>query len=337
VKPSGVAAYLWMLLGCLAFTGMNTLVHALRDTCDWQVIALCRTGLAFVFAVLLAAAGGARLVFVRPRSLWIRSLAGSVSLVCCFFALTREGPVSNVLAITNIFPLWIALLSWPMLGLKPGWSVLLSVVTAVSGVLLIRAPQIAAGHSLLDLSDDTALAALFAFVASFATAVAMLGLNRLYWLDTRAVVAHFSGISMLVCFGALLGFDHPTPVASLGTEFALVMLLGVGVTATAGQLCLTKAFTIGQPAKVAVVGLTQIVFTLLVDVWVFGVEFTPLNLLGIVLVLAPTAWVLLQSRRGRRQDEDFRNSSAEKLVSGWDRHRAGREKIQAAEAPLPPR
>jgi drug/metabolite transporter (DMT)-like permease len=313
VKSSGVAAYLWMLSGCVAFTAMNTLVHGLRETCDWQIIALFRTGLAFVFALALALAGGARLVFLRPRSLWIRSLAGSVSLVCCFFALTREGPVSNVLAITNIFPLWIALLSWPMLGLKPSRSVLLSVVAAVSGVFLIRAPRMAAGQSLLDLSDDAAVAALFAFIASFATAVAMLGLNRLYWIDTRAVVAHFSGVSMLVCIAALIGFDHPTPVASLGTVFALAMLLGVGVTATAGQLCLTKAFTIGQPAKVAVVGLTQIVFTLIVDVCVFGVEFTPLNLLGIVLVLAPTAWVLLQTRRGSKPppNHDFKSSSAE--------------------------
>jgi drug/metabolite transporter (DMT)-like permease len=301
VKPNGVAPYLWMLLGCVAFTIMNTLVHALRDTCDWQVIALFRTGLAFLFAVSLAIAGGARLVWLRPRSLWIRSLAGSVSLVCCFFALTREGPVSNVLAITNIFPLWVALLAWPMLGLRPGWSVLLSVLTAVCGVFLIRAPQLEAGHSLLDLGDDTALAALFALIASFATAVAMLGLNRLAWIDTRAVVAHFSGVSMLVCCGALVSFEHPMPVESLGTPFALGLLLGVGVSATAGQLCLTKAFTIGQPAKVAVVGLTQIVFTLIVDVCVFGMGFTPLNLLGIVLVLVPTAWVLLQTRRTSRR------------------------------------
>ena len=167
-------------------------------------------------------------------------------------------------------------------------------------VVLIRAPQLAAGPSLLDLSADTAQAALFALIASFFTAVAMLGLNRLAWIDTRAVVAHFSGVSMLVCCAALLGFDHPMPVASLATPWALAMLLGVGITATAGQLCLTKAFTIGQPAKVAVVGLTQIVFTLLVDVVVFGVDFTLLNGLGIVLVLAPTAWVLSQTRQGQR-------------------------------------
>src|SRR5262249_39284670 len=171
VKRSAIRPYLYMLSGCAAFTVMNTLVHALRETCDWQVIALFRTGLAFLFALILARASGARLAILRPGSLWIRSLAGSVSLVCCFFAITREVPVSNVLALTTIFPIWVALLSWRMLGVKPGWPVLLSVVTAVAGVLLIRPPQLEA--------SDATVATGFAFVASMATAVAMLGLNRL--------------------------------------------------------------------------------------------------------------------------------------------------------------
>ena len=297
VKQSGIAAYLWMLAGCVSFTGMNTLVHGLRHTCDWEVIALFRTGLAFLFALLLVRAARARLAILRPRSLWIRSLAGSVSLVCCFFAITRAGPVANVLAITNIFPLWVALLGWPMYGLRPTRSVLLLVVTAISGVLLIRLPQLQAGHGFLDPSDDTALAAVFALVASVATAVAMLGLNRLAWIDTRAVVVHFSGVSMLFCCGALALLERHLPLENLLEPLAIAMLLGVGVTATAGQICLTKAFTLGAPAKVAVVGLTQIVLTLLVDVCVFDESFTSLNLLGILLVLVPTAWVLLQTRR----------------------------------------
>ena len=37
-------------------------------------------------------------------------------------------------------------------------------------------------------------------------------------------------------------------------------MLGVGVTATFGQMCLTRAFTAGDPAKVSVICLTQVVF-----------------------------------------------------------------------------
>jgi drug/metabolite transporter (DMT)-like permease len=294
-----VGAYAWMLTGCASFTVMNALTHELRDQCDWQVIALFRTGLAFLFAVLLAIAAGAKLVFLRPRVLWVRSIAGSLGLLCTFFAMTRDGPVSNVLAITYIFPLWVAFLAWPMLGIKPGWQVLLSVVTAIGGVLLIRTPFEEDGTFVFNTSDGSGLAAVFAFFASFATATAMLGLNRLYWIDTRAVVAHFSGVAMLCCIGALIGFGHKMPLDALASTPVLATLLGIGITATVGQICLTKAFTIGAPAKVSVVGLSQIVMTLIVDVVYFGERFTAQNLAGMALVMAPTAWVILSQYHKR--------------------------------------
>jgi drug/metabolite transporter (DMT)-like permease len=70
------------------------------------------------------------------------------------------------------------------------------------------------------------------------------------------------------------------------------MLLGVGVTATVGQLFLTKAFASGPPAKVSVVGLTQIVFAMLLERLLWDHTFRPASLLGTILVMAPTAWLM---------------------------------------------
>ena len=70
------------------------------------------------------------------------------------------------------------------------------------------------------------------------------------------------------------------------------MWLGVGVLATTGQLFLTKAFTAGHPAKVSVVGLSQVVLAMALDASVLGNSFACVTLLGIVLVVAPTAWLL---------------------------------------------
>ena len=75
--------------------------------------------LPLTFALLLARAAGVRLVLWRPRTLWIRSLAGSFSMVCTFYALTRL-PVAQVLTVTQMFPIWVALLSWPLAGEAPG-------------------------------------------------------------------------------------------------------------------------------------------------------------------------------------------------------------------------
>jgi drug/metabolite transporter (DMT)-like permease len=288
MNRDSVLPYVWMLLGSMSFAVMSTLVHGLAEQqrCDWAVTALARTGLALLFAALLALAGGAQFVFLRPRSLWMRSLAGSVSLVCAFIAMTRNVPLSSVLAITNTFPIWVALLQWPLVGEKPARSVWLSVFAAVGGVFLILDPSL----------DDGIVATGCAVVASVATAFAMLGLHRLYWLDTRVVVAHFSGVSMMFCLVALVSVEQRVPVEQLADQTTLAMLLGVGLSATVGQLFLTKAFTIGSPAKVSVVGLTQIIFTMVLA----GETFDLVRLLGLALVITPTAWVMLVRKRGQR-------------------------------------
>jgi hypothetical protein len=77
----------------------------------------------------------------------------------------------------------------------------------------------------------------------------------------------------------------------------LLLLLGVGVTATVGQLCVTRAFTDGPPARVAVVGLMQIVFALGLDLVFAEPYLSALTLAGIGLVLAPTAWVMVGKAR----------------------------------------
>ena len=48
----------------------------------------------------------------------------------------------------------------------------------------------------------------------------------------------------------------------------------------------------GRMAKVAVVGLTQIVFAMAFDVLLWQRSFDPATLLGMGLVMAPTAWMM---------------------------------------------
>jgi drug/metabolite transporter (DMT)-like permease len=273
-----------MLCGSLAFACMGTLAHVLGDTCDWQVIAIARSCLPLVFAAGLAVSAGARLVLWRPPTLWVRSIAGSVSMICTFFALTRL-PLSDVFTLTNMFPIWVALLSWPLLNERPSPPVWLSVVVGVAGVILIQHPHFAEGN----------LACWVALASSVSTAVAMIGLHRLNGIDVRAIVAHFSGVALCFCLGAFFLFEKRMPPLQNLTAWNALLVLGVGVAATVGQLFLTKAFSSGPPARVAVVGLTQIVFAMLFDMLLFERHFSRTTLLGMALVVAPTGWLMSRS------------------------------------------
>jgi drug/metabolite transporter (DMT)-like permease len=273
-----------MLLGSASFAVMAALTAGLRDQCDWQWIAIVRAGLAMIFAAALAVGGGARLVFFRPAKLWMRSIAGSVSLVCGFYAMTHY-PVSEVLTLTNMFPLWVALLSWPLLGESPSTDVWPAVLVGIVGVVLIQQPGAAGGMS---------WAVALALVSSLTSAIALIGLHQIKQLDPRAIVAHFSAVALAFAIGALwlLPHQHGPP----RQPQMLLTLLGIGIAATVGQLFLTKAFAAGPPARVSVVGLTQVGFTMLLEMAFWSRTFSGLTLLGIALVIAPTAWTLLRTR-----------------------------------------
>ena len=282
--PRSLTPYLWMLLGSLAFSVMGALAHAAGSSCDWQVLALTRSVFPLAFGVLLARASGERLVFWKPRTLWIRSVAGSVSLVCTFYALTQL-PISDVFTLTNIFPIWVALLSWPLLGEIPPNHVWAAVGCGVVGVFLVQHPYFAQGN----------LDVLIPLLASLSTAVAMLGLHRLQGIGIWAIVVHFSAVSLLFSVASFFLVPGDTGPASPFDGAVLAMLCGIGITATIGQFFLTKAFVAGSPAKVSVVGLSQVAFAMVLDGILWSRAFTPATILGIALVLAPTAWLMLRS------------------------------------------
>jgi drug/metabolite transporter (DMT)-like permease len=193
-------------------------------------------------------------------------------------------PVSEVLTLTNMFPLWVALLSWPLLGESPSLDVWPAVLIGLVGIVLIQQPE----------TTGTSWAVATALVSSLTSAIALIGLHQVKELDPRSIVAHFSTVALAFAIGAiiLLPREHGPP----GEPRILLTLLGIGIAATVGQLFLTKAFAAGPPARVSVVGLAQVGFTMLLEMAFWQRTFSGLTLVGIALVIAPTAWTLLRTR-----------------------------------------
>ncbi|MBC7930485.1 MAG: DMT family transporter [Rubrivivax sp.] len=277
-------AYLFMLASSLAFAAMGAFSHLAGERCDWQIVALARTSLAFVFSLGLSLSMGVRLVLWRPRILWVRSLAGSVGVLFAFYALTHL-PISTALTLSNTVPVWVTLLAWPVLGQRPGGHVWLAIAVGLVGIILIQRPEA--------VSDR--LAALLALGNAFSTSVAMLGLNRLRGVDARAVVTHFSGVSTVFTLLFLLVAGRHIDYGALRDSTTIALLVGVGLAGTLGQLAMTKAFALGSPSKVSVVGLMQIVFALLFDLLLWSRAFDALVITGIALVVAPSAWLMLRN------------------------------------------
>jgi drug/metabolite transporter (DMT)-like permease len=282
-----------MVLGSLALASMGALAHRLRGSCDWRVIVLARGCLQLLLAGLLAYLAGVSLVFRGPPALWARSVAGSLGMVCMFYAYTRL-PVAEALVLNNLFPIWVALLSWPLLRQFPSWPVWLALTSATAGVVLMQQPRSLEGN----------FASLVALASSFCTAVAMISLNRLQGIDARAIIVHFSAVAVLTCVvsfapvalgggTAVAGGGPPTDSRAL----VALLLLGVGALALLAQVGITKAFTTGNAASVSVVNLTQVAFALTFDRFCFGRPIDLARSVGMALVLVPTTWLMAGRQR----------------------------------------
>lgn len=285
--PAALPA-LWIITSALLFSAMGAFAHALGTRCDWLTVALVRALFMLVAAVTASRASNTPLALWRPRTLWVRSIAGSCSLICSFYALTHL-PIGDVLTLTNTYPMWILGLTWLAARQAPTLAELLGVGCGLAGVALIEQPHLDA--------DGNRLAAIAALVASFWTAIAMLGLHRLRALDPRAIVAHFAGVASAVVMTLVVARWVSTgrPILATTDPVTLLFLLGVGLTGTVGQVFLTKAYAAGPPARVSILGLTQVVFGLGLDVLIWRRGLTPLALTGTALVLAPATWLLRRS------------------------------------------
>jgi len=280
-------AYLLILFSAFAFAAMTTCGHALGERCDWRITTVARAGLVFLFTLLIALRHGTRLVVWKPRTLWVRSIAGSISMLLTFFAMARL-PVGTLLTLTNTFPLWVTLLAWPLLRQRPTAIFVLALLSSVAGVALIEGPE----------SGVIRSATLAALLASFGTAVVMIGLHRLRDVAPLAIVVHFSAVATVVCLGfavvtAILWGD--IDLTTLSNPGTLTLLASVGIFATLGQISMTRAFALGSPQNLSIIFLSQVLFALGFDWAIWRRALEPSTLAGTVLIVAPVAWLLTRS------------------------------------------
>lgn len=292
--PRAKFAYLLMLASAVAFSSMSASAVGLKGRVDWRAVAVARSSLAFLFTFSIARALGVRLVWPGPKTLWVRSLTGSMGMLCTFFALSHLA-ISESVTLLNTFPLWVAVLSWPVLGLRPTVGVWVAIGVGMAGIVVIAINR----DEEAALLTHRELAMVLALLAAFSTSVVMMGLNRLRHLDPFAIAVHFAFISTLACAGyaVFTSYGEPLRLDGLSQPVTWLLLLGVGGFATLGQLLMTTAFQHGPPDRLATIGLTQTVFALGYDLLFWGHSLNGPLVVGVVLVSAPAAWLVARRRR----------------------------------------
>ena len=273
----------WMVVAQLCFAGMNVCTRLGAAHLPWAEIAAARFLIGALIAVGIATVRGSSLRVTDRPGTWRRSVFGTLSAIGTFYALssTRIG-LGDAATLSATAPIFVALLSGPLLGERVGRHLWLAVALAFTGIVALLRPSF----------EVAAPVALVATVGACFYALAMIWLRKIGPGESHeAVVLHFSltGFVTMVVL-ALPRWAWPDAEGGL-------YLLGAGLGGGGAQLAMTRAYSLQRAAPVTALSNLGIVFTYLLALLVFPARPTGWQVAGSLLVIAATVLVSTGARR----------------------------------------
>lgn len=274
---------LWMLLGAFFFAAMAVCVKIASGWFNSAEL-VCYRGLISMLLIWgLARQQRLSLATRYPAMHAWRSLVGVVSLGTWFYAIAGL-PLATAMTLNYMSSIWIAafllggaLIVWnPAAGpgalLRQG-PLTLSVLVGFAGVVLTLQPTMSPGQLF------AGLAGLLSGLTAALAYLQVMALGKLGEPATRVVFYFAAGSAVAGALGmAVVG------VSPLRWPQAL-WLLPVGLLATLGQLCMTRAFSRGATLVVACLQYSGIVFGALFGLLLFGDDIPLSGWAGMALIL----------------------------------------------------
>lgn len=283
--PSLPRGALFMVGAAFFFAGMSVAVKAASASLPSSMVVFMRSAVSL--AVLLPWAfhvGWRGLATERLPEHLVRGLFGLAAMACFFWSLAHIRLADAVL-LNYTIPLFLPLVErlWLKQPLAP--RLLGPLALGFAGIVVILKPG-------TGLFQPIALAALAAGVLA---AVAQVGIRRLTASESVAkIVFYFAAIATAVSSLPLAWtWVSPTPAA-------LAMLIASGLAATLGQFCLTRAYAAAPASYVGPFLYTSVVFSGVLDWWLWATHVDLPFVIGAVLVVAAGVWTLrLKDEVGR--------------------------------------
>src|SRR4051812_7186777 len=246
----------WMILAQVFFAAMNVGTRLAARELPWSEIAATRFLVGVLIAIGLARYRRSSLRITDRPNTWRRSLFGTSAAVCTFYALASSRiALGDAVTLGATAPIFVALLSGPLLGERVGSRVWLAVALGFAGIMAVVRPSFGA---------DVALT-IIATVGAMFYALAMIWLRRIGPGESHeAVVLHFS----LVASATFIALSIPVWRWPAWTGAGI--LLATGLAGGGAQIAMTRAYSLARAAPVTALSGLSIVFTYLLVVPLFG-------------------------------------------------------------------
>jgi len=265
----------WIIIATLGFTVMNLCIKAAAEKFGFSSGELVFWRMSFAAAMLAAIAKMRGDTFAtRYWKIHLnRSVIGTAAMLCLFYAVTHL-PLATGVTLSYTSSIFLAVFSFLILKERIAFYTQAILVFGFIGVVLLLNPSFKGGQE---------IAALAGLAGGAMSGWAYLQVRELSLLGEPGwrVVFYLSvtGVAMSAVWATLTGWH------SLSAE-TLPYLAGIGLSATIAQLCMTRAYKVGNKFTVASLSYLTVVFSALSGVMFLGDSVTWQETFGMIIIVA---------------------------------------------------
>ena len=215
-----------------------------------------------------------------PKLQFVRSVALMMATTLFFFAFSRLG-LAEASAIFNISPVLITLGAFLFLREQIGPRRVIGIFVSLLGALIIIRP----GSGVFTIYALLPLGAAI-FYSTYSLVTRFVGADESPWTSL-----FYSAIFGAICYSIYIVF-HWNPMSSN----ALLLTIIIGLFGTAGHICLIRALTLGEASLVAPFIYTNLLFTTIWGLVLFGNFPDFWTICGALIIVAAGVYVWARDR-----------------------------------------
>jgi S-adenosylmethionine uptake transporter len=281
---------LWMVCATFTFAIMGVCVKLVSDSYSIAEIVMVRgvIGVLAMWVVVTHQRGTLKTAVLWQHG-W-RGLVGVIALSLWFFSFSKL-PLGTATTLNYMSPIWIAAIllvgGWWRSHKQFDWVPAAAIMISAFGVVLLLQPSMQANQW------RGAAAGIGSGILSAFAVLQVRKLGRLGEPEYRVVFYFALSNVVLGMLGALWGElsgallhapDHP--LARTHSVNGILLLLVIGITATAAQMALTRAYSLGKTLVTANLQYTGIVFSSIWGIIIWHDQFGWQSWLGICVIIA---------------------------------------------------
>jgi drug/metabolite transporter (DMT)-like permease len=275
---------LLMIVSGMLFTVSASAMKELAADLPVMVVALLRHAFALLcFVPMVMRRGPALLRTQRYFSHFYRGAFGFISFVAFIYVLPRLN-LADVIALSFTTPLWSLLLSVLLLAERVPPSRWLATAIGFGGVLLIAKPDSAIG-----------VASAVALGSALLSSLAMMKVKQLSLTEPPDRIAFYFMLN-----GLFLSLPFALPVWQTPTLRQWLLLAVMGGLSFLGQLCLSRAYALGQFSKIAPMDFFRLPLGILAGFALFAELPELSSVAGMAIVVGASLFILLARTRPAR-------------------------------------